>query len=201
VRTRIVADVSHLPTHGFGPDTTTWWGTLCFMALEGTGFALAVGAYLYLMALAPQWPLNAVLPNIWPGSFVALVLLASVPLNHVMSRWARKEELRKVQFGLVAMSALGIAPLIVRGFEFPALNVRWDDNAYGSVVWFLLGLHTTHLLTDVVDTLVLTVLMFTRHGRNGRRFSDVYDNAFYWDFVVLSWLPIYAILYWLPRIA
>jgi heme/copper-type cytochrome/quinol oxidase subunit 3 len=64
-----------------------------------------------------------------------------------------------------------------------------------------LGLHTTHLLTDVADTLVLTVLMFKPEGQNGRRFSDVSDNAFYWDFVVLSWLPIYFILYWLPRIA
>ena len=68
-------------------------------------------------------------------------------------------------------------------------------------IWFLLGLHTTHLITDLGDTLVLTALMFTRHGENGRRFSDVSDNAFYWDFVVLTWLPIYFILYWLPRFA
>jgi heme/copper-type cytochrome/quinol oxidase subunit 3 len=68
------------------------------------------------------------------------------------------------------------------------------------VVWFLLGLHTTHLLTDVADTIVLTALMFTRHGFNGRRFSDVTDNAFYWDFVILSWLPIYFLIYWVPRL-
>jgi heme/copper-type cytochrome/quinol oxidase subunit 3 len=66
-------------------------------------------------------------------------------------------------------------------------------------VWLLLGLHTTHIVTDVADTLVLTVLMFTKHGE-GRRFSDVEDNAFYWNFVVLSWLPIYALLYWGPRL-
>jgi len=40
--------------------------------------------------------------------------------------------------------------------------------------------------------------MFTRHGR-GKRFSDVEDNAFYWYFVVLSWLPLYLVLYWVPR--
>jgi heme/copper-type cytochrome/quinol oxidase subunit 3 len=33
-----------------------------------------------------------------------------------------------------------------------ALNVSWDANAYGSVVWLLLGLHTTHLITDTIDT-------------------------------------------------
>jgi heme/copper-type cytochrome/quinol oxidase subunit 3 len=101
---------------------------------------------------------------------------------------------------MLVMSVLGIAPLIVRVFEFPGLNISWDTNAYGSVVWTLLGLHTTHIITDLVDTLVLAVLMFTRHGDNLRRFGDVQDNAMYWNFVVAAWLPIYACIYWIPRL-
>jgi heme/copper-type cytochrome/quinol oxidase subunit 3 len=41
--------------------------------------------------------------------------------------------------------------------------------------------------------------MFTRHADVGRRYTDVEDNAVYWDFVVLSWLPIYVLIYWVPR--
>jgi cytochrome c oxidase subunit 3 len=198
---KAVRDLSGLPRHAFGTAATTWWGTLGFMVLEGVGFLLAAGAYLYLMTLAQKWPLNAPQPNHWPGTIVALLLVASLPLNHLLSRWAKAEDLSHVRWGLVGMSLLGILPLVVRFFEFSAVNVRWDSNAYGSVVWFLLGLHTTHLLTDLGDTLVLTAMMFTRHGESGRRFSDVSDNAFYWDFVVLTWLPIYGLLYWLPRLA
>jgi heme/copper-type cytochrome/quinol oxidase subunit 3 len=198
---KVVRDLSGLPRHAFGAVTTTWWGTLGFMTLEGAGFLLAAGAYLYLMTLAPKWPLNAPQPDYWPGTIVALLLLASLPLNYFLSGWAKAEDLKRVRWGLVGMSLLGTLPLAVRWFEFSALNVRWDANAYGSAAWFLLGLHTTHLLTDLGDTLVLTALMFTRHGENGRRFSDVSDNAFYWDFVVFSWLPIYALLYWVPRLA
>jgi cytochrome c oxidase subunit III len=198
---RIARDLRDLPTFAFGPRTLTWWGTLGFMALEGSGFLLAAGAYLYLMTLAPKWPLNAAQPDYMPGTIVTILLLISEPLNFLLAKWARACDMRKVRLGLVGMSLLGLAPLVVRWFEFPAFLIRWDSNAYGSVVWFLLGLHTMHLLTDVGDTLVLTALMFTRHGYNGRRFSDVSDNAFYWDFVVLSWLPIYFILYWLPRLA
>ena len=62
-----------------------------------------------------------------------------------------------------------------------------------------MGLHTAHLLTDLVDTAVLTALMFTRHARD-RRFVDVSENAFYWYFVVLVWLPLYAVIYWVPRL-
>jgi heme/copper-type cytochrome/quinol oxidase subunit 3 len=68
------------------------------------------------------------------------------------------------------------------------------------VVWILLGLHTTHIITDLVDTLVLAALMFTRHGPNLRRFGDVQDNAIYWNFVVATWLPIYGCIYWLARL-
>jgi cytochrome c oxidase subunit 3 len=200
VREEQAQDLSSLPTNAFGSRSLTWWGTLAFMSLEGMGFALAIASYLYLMVLAPKWPLNSPPPDLGPGTWVTLLLIASEPLNRLLAAWARKEDMGKVRLGLIGMSLLGIAPLIVRAFEFPYLNVRWDSDAYGSVVWFLLGLHTTHLLTDVADTLVLTALMFTRHGCNGRRFSDVSDNAFYWDFVVLSWLPIYFIIYWVPRL-
>jgi heme/copper-type cytochrome/quinol oxidase subunit 3 len=98
------------------------------------------------------------------------------------------------------MSVIGIVPLVIRAFEFPALHVKWDDNAYGSILWTMLGLHTTHLVTDLIDTIVLAVLMFTRHGKNRRRFGDVQDNALYWNFVVLTWLPLYACIYFLPRL-
>jgi len=29
---------------------------------------------------------------------------------------------------------------------------------------------------------------------------DVTDNVFYWNFVVLAWLPLYALLDWVPRL-
>ena len=46
----------------------------------------------------------------------------------------------------------------------PRVALSWDSNAYGSIVWTMLGLHTTHVLTDLADTGVLLALMFSRHG-------------------------------------
>ncbi|MER9410124.1 cytochrome C oxidase subunit III [Mesorhizobium sp. M0589] len=193
-------DLSDLPTFGHGPRSPTWWGTLGFMALEGMGFALAAGAYLYLATLWPNWRLSAPHPNHWPGTIVTILFIISVVPNHILHGYAKQCAIVPVRIGLVVMSLLGLAPLVVRWFEFPALNIYWDTNAYGSMLWVLLGLHTTHLITDVGDTIVLTVLMFTRHGYSGRRFGDVGDNVFYWDFVVLTWIPIYLLIYWMPRL-
>ncbi len=196
---RPVQDVSALPDHAFGPRVTTWWGTLGFCALEGTGFALACGAYLYLVWLNPQWPLADVPPDLLWSSLLTAMLLASVWPNRRAGAAAKEEDLPRVRHLLVIMSVIGLAILALRAFEFGTLHVRWDQNAYGSILWALLGLHTAHILTDVIDTIVLTALMFTRHA-HGKRFSDVEDNAFYWNFVVLSWLPIYALIYWASRV-
>lgn len=200
MKTRVVADLSRLPLHGMGSASPTWWGTLAFMLIEATGFALAMAVYLYLMSLATTWPIDAPRPNLLPGTLVTVILVASVVPNYLVSQWAERQDLRKVHIGMVVMSILGIVPLVIRAFEFPALNVNWDSNAYGSIVWVLLGLHTTHIITDLADTVVLAALMFTRHADNPRRFGDVQDNAMYWNFVVVAWLPLYGCIYWIPRL-
>jgi heme/copper-type cytochrome/quinol oxidase subunit 3 len=178
---------------------TPFWGTLGFMTLEGAGFALAGGTYLYLAFLNPQWPLADKPPDLlWSGLLTGLLLLSAWP-NQILKRNAKTEDLGKVRRDLVVMSLVAVVVLVLRGFEFTTLNVRWDQNAYGSIVWVLLGLHTTHILTDAIDTFVLTALMFTKHAR-GKRFSDAEDNAIYWDFVVVTWLPIYGLIYWASRV-
>jgi cytochrome c oxidase subunit III len=194
----IVRDVSALPTYGFGSKSGPWWGAMGFIALEGMGFALAIGAYLYLMATNAQWPMDPP-PDLWIGTAMTVLLVVSVIPNELTNRVARGLNLYWARIGLVVMCVIGTAALVLRGFEFAHLNSKWDVDAYASIVWFILGLHALHLATDLGDTIVLTVLMFTRHAQP-RRFSDVTDNAFYWNFVVIAWLPLYFVLYWIPRL-
>ena len=195
---RVVEDVSALPTYGFGTSMTMWWGTLGFCALEGMGFALAIGAYLYLVHVNPQWPLADVPPDHWPGTILTIILVASIWPNLKAERRAREENLPAVRRWLIVMCAIGTVVVGIRFYEFTQLNVRWDQNAYGSITWTILGLHAAHIITDLGDTVVLAALMFTRHAY-GKRFSDVEDNAFYWYFVIGSWLPLYILIYWVPR--
>jgi cytochrome c oxidase subunit III len=192
-------DVSDLPDYAFGHRSTLWWGTGGFVVIEATAFALAAFGYFYLRNKLPVWPPVAAPPDLLWGTLNTLVLLASAVPNQWAKNAAEAQQLGRVRLWLVVCLAFGAVFLVIRGFEFTALNCAWDTNAYGSIVWAIMGLHTAHLLTDVVDTGVLTALMFTRHA-HGRRFVDVSENAFYWYFVVLVWLPLYAVIYWVPRL-
>ncbi|MFL6694481.1 MAG: cytochrome c oxidase subunit 3 [Ramlibacter sp.] len=191
-------DVSALPSFAFSHHSLMWWGTLGLMAIESTVFALAVMAYFYLRSHANSWPMSARPPDLVWGTLNTGIMLASLIPNHLAKRAAERYDLQGVRIWLCAGLLLGLAFLVVRCFEFAGLNVRWDSNAYGSVVWILLGLHTTHLVTDVFDSIVLAVLFFTG-PLEGKRFVDISENAFYWYFVVFSWLPIYLVLYWGAR--
>jgi cytochrome c oxidase subunit III len=195
-------DLAPLPTHAFGHRALTWWGLVAFFLIEGTAFAVAIAAYFYLMNLDPAWPPPPFLPpELLAGTlFTVLLLLSELP-NTLAKKAAESEDLPALRKLLVVMSLVGLALMIIRGFEFVSLNVLWYQNAYGSAVWLLLVLHTTHIATDWVDTLVLTALMHTKEGTKGRRFVDCAENATYWRFVWLVWLPMYALIYWLPRIA
>jgi cytochrome c oxidase subunit 3 len=197
---RFIGDVSDLPANCFGTSSLTWWGTLGFILIEGTGFILAAAAYFYLMGQVDSWPPGNDPPELLWGTLQTLGMILSIVPNMWLDRAAHEEDLRKVRIGLIVMTTIGILLLAIRAFEFTVLNCRWDGNAYGSIVWVVLGLHTTHLLTDVGDTVVLTVLMLNKKHVNQRRYVDVTEGVTYWNFVILAWLPLYAMLYWTPRL-
>ena len=192
-------DVSKLPTFGFGHRSPMWWGTMGLVAIESTVFALAIMSYFYLRSHAGAWPMSSLPPDLLWGSVNTAIMVGSMIPNHFAKRAAEHLDLPKVRLWMVVCMLVSVAFLTVRVFEFKTLNTHWDSDAYGSIVWMLMGLHTTHLITDAYDSLVLTVLMFTG-PLEGKRFVDVSENAGYWYFVVLSWIPIYAVIYWGARI-
>ena len=193
-----VLDVSRLPTVLFGRRSVTWCGIIGMMAIEGTVFALMIASYFYLHSRTVEWPPHTNPPDLFWGTLNTIIFLASVIPNEWYRRRAKKGDLRAMQIGLVILTLFGIATVVVRYFELRHLNCDWSLDAYGSAVWMLMGLHITHLLTDLVDTVVLAVLFFTPLVE-GKRFMDASENADYWYFVVVSWMPIYLVLYWAPR--
>jgi cytochrome c oxidase subunit I+III len=196
---RRALDVSALPTYAYGNRSLMWWGTLGMILIESTVFIIAIVTYFYLREHSTHWPPTGSPPDLWFGTLNTVVILASALPNQWTKKVAEQEKLVAVRVGLLICLAFSAAFLVVRAFEFGALNTSWNESAYGSIVYALMTLHTIHLVTDVIDTIVLAVLMFTG-PLSGRRFVDVSENAVYWWFVVISWLLIYATVYLAPHL-
>jgi heme/copper-type cytochrome/quinol oxidase subunit 3 len=197
---RAVIDVSELPAFAFHHRNVVWWGTMGIIVIEGMMFALLIVAYLFLKGRSPHWPPGHFPPALLWGTVNTLILVASTIPNHLTKRAAEHLELRKVRLWMAVALVFGVAFNIVRIFEFQSLNVWFDENAYGSVVWMLLGFHTAHIITDFVDSCVLLALLFIGPIEESH-FVDVAENSMYWYFVVISWLPIYAVIYIAPRLS
>ena len=197
---RRTIDVSHLPTYAFGHRPLTWWATWSMILMEGAMFVVIVVSYFFLRTRVPNWPPGVIQPPdlLWGTLNTGIILLSFVP-NHFAKKAAEKLDLRGVRLWMIVTLLFALAFTLVRVFEFGALNCRWDQNAYGSIVWINMGFHTAHLLTDMVDTVVLIFLMFIGPVE-GKRFVDVSENSIYWNFVIVIWLLVYAVIYIAPRI-
>ena len=195
---RTVLDVHRLPDHAFGHQGLIWWGTVGFIVIEGSLFVMALVTYFVLRTRVPDWPPSLPNPDHTLGTVNTLVLLLSLVPNVLAKKAAERYDLHGVHRWMWVMLLFGLVFLSIRAFEFPALAASWDSNAYGSIVWFIMGLHTLHLLTDVGDSAVLLALMYSRHVEP-KRFVDVSENALYWFFIVLGWLPVYVTIYFAPR--
>ncbi|MGF7147329.1 heme/copper-type cytochrome/quinol oxidase subunit 3 [Sphingomonas zeicaulis] len=198
---RIVGDVRDLPASATGPTNLVWWGNFGFMLIEGMAFLLAAGCYLYLMARTETWPPSGDAPPglFWSGAFTLALLLSMFP-NLLLLRAARNKQARRVRWLAALMMAYGVALIVLRAFEFAHLGIDWQKDAYGSVTWMLLVLHSTHLVTELGETGVQTAWLFT-HEIGDDQFADMEDDANYWTFVAIAWLPLYALIYWAPRLA
>jgi heme/copper-type cytochrome/quinol oxidase subunit 3 len=198
---RFTDDLADLPTHKFGPSSLTWWGIIAFMVIEGGFFMLTFAAYFFLMGHEQGWPPEGrQAPDVLAGTlFTIVIILREIP-NTMIKKAARAGDIPAIRRLILVMTAVGAILLVIRGFEFNSLNCRWTDDAYGSIIWALLLLHTTHLITDWGDTVVLGALIYTPVAYEGRRQVDVDENSLYWRYVWLLWLPIYLMIYWVPRL-
>jgi heme/copper-type cytochrome/quinol oxidase subunit 3 len=177
-----------------------WWGTAAFILIEGMTLTVTIGSYFYLSRNFASWPPERTLPPALgiPTVNVVLVVLSMIPQLLTSRAGERLDEERTRRWLLVSLVVSTIV-LALRFLEFPGLHTRWDSHAYGSIVWATLVLHTTLVLTDWADTLMLAVIFVIGRAEK-KHFAGAVDNATYWGFVVVSWVAVYVVVFLSPRV-
>jgi heme/copper-type cytochrome/quinol oxidase subunit 3 len=197
---RLTIDVSQLPTLTFGHRNLNWWGTLGFMVIEGSTLAAAAASLLYLRGNFETWPPRPILPpDLGVPTLVLVLLLAKLVPAWLGVRAAKRIDKSGVRLWLGVALAIGVVATALRLLEFQSLNVRWDTSAYGSILWATLGLHTSLMLFDVLETAALLLLFYSDERLRLKHYGDVEDGCVYEYFLSLSWVPLYALVYLLPR--
>jgi heme/copper-type cytochrome/quinol oxidase subunit 3 len=114
-------------------------------------------------------------------------------------RAAYKFQAGRVMFGLFVASVMGIVALVLRYYEFAALEFAWNDNAYGSLIWGLLVLQTLYLILEIAEAAIL-VLWIPLYGLDKKLGADVTLATGYWVWTASTAVVVYAVVYWAPRV-
>lgn len=193
-------DVSRLPTLVSGRRATVWWGMVLLLGIETIVFGTLVVTYFYLRMFEPTWPPPGIDP---PKLMLATINTGILLFSSVWMRYGdqamMRGDARKLLIGITGAITLALVFITLKFIEYSDVPYRWDDHAYGSIVWLIVGFHTAHVMSLVLKSVVIAALAW-RGYFDEHRYLGVEVNGIYWHFVVLVWLPLYAVLYWAPRL-
>lgn len=204
---RRVIDVADLPTTVFGPRSPVWWGNTLMMTIESTTLLLLVVSYFYIRQNFDTWPppnpyanppIFKPLPDLLWSTVELVGMFASCGLMAWTNKVARELRPGATKLGLWLMLAVTLAVIYVRFGDFARTGVRWDQNAYASLVWTILGLHLTYLLAAAAEFFIM-VLYLHFHPLDDHQAHDINLTGIYWYWVVATWVIVYGLVYFGAR--
>jgi cytochrome c oxidase subunit III len=208
IRIRPTLDVSGLPSGAMDWNAPVWWGNTLLIFIETTTLVLLLAAYFYIRRNFHEWPPPKVdvVPPIqhplplwrWGTANLVVTVLGCLPMIWTELA-ARRKQQNKVRIGLIVMMLIALASTVLRFYEFPATLVHWNDNAYGSVVWTILGAHMTYDLAATLEFGVMGVWVLL-NGLDDKHALDVTLAGVYWYWVAATWVLIYLVIYISPRV-
>jgi cytochrome c oxidase subunit 3 len=204
---RPIIDVTELPHSAMDHRSAIWWGNAVLVLIETVMFVLLLAAYFYVRPNFTDWPppkvygptaINDPVPALgWPLANLALILFSFLPVF-----WADRAALHRneaaVKVGLIIAILAGVGIALLRFPEFEALRFRWDDNAYGSIIWTLLGLHLFHVIIGTLENVMMLAWILAR-GMDDKHARDVRVAAVYWYWIILTWIVVFAVVFLEPR--
>ena len=206
-------------------DRSYRWSMGWFIFSETMFFAAFFGALFYLRwhsvpdlasgDTAELWPgFNRAWPTTGPGldgkltamraSGIPLLNTIILLISAVTLLWAhrglQKGARNQLKIGLFVTIALGIVFLVLQFSEhyraWTELGLTLASGAYGATFFLLTGFHGLHV---AVGATVLAVI-FARTLRGDFTPDDQFAfqaATWYWQFVDVIWLLMYALVYWL----
>lgn len=199
-RHTFVIDASELTRTASDSRHPLIWGFMGMIAIELTVFTCLAVSYFYLKMSSDAWPPHPLpYPKLLLPTINTVLLIASSFVMHWADGKIRAGEERKLAIGLTLGVLMATAFIVLKYVEyFIQKDYRWNDHAYGSIVWTIVGFHSAHVISVALKTVIVAALAWRSYFSQEWRLA-ITANGFYWHFVVAVWIPLYVILYWSPR--
>jgi cytochrome c oxidase subunit III len=202
-----VLDVRDVPAIAFDTRSTLWWGNTLLLMIETAMFGILVALYFNVMQNTSPFPPPRidrfpVLYDSWPDLTLPVTGFIVLVVSLVPGIWvdiaARRRNASQIKIGLIITLAFNIAAFVIRYYEYDSLHFKWDDNAYGSITWMILGMHMLHIIALGCEDIYLLIWTFIK-GVDDKHTLDLTVTAVYWYWIVGVWVLLFPLIYILPR--
>ena len=171
-------------------------GTVLFLSSELMFFASLFAAYFDLRAKASAWPPPGVRLDVAGATIgTALLLFASVAMI-LASRAVDRGRFEAARWwtATALAAAVGFAAIALHGYAQETFGI--DANAYASIYYTLTGVHLLHVLAGAGILSAILAGIRSRALLADRR-AGFESMTYYWHFVFVVWLGIWATVYFL----
>ncbi len=188
------------PRYVAGTRAPATWGLFTFIATESILFSLLFSSYFYLRSSATEWPQGGIAASDLrvPAINTVILLASSVPLF-----WAEHSIKRGNQTGLrvgFALSfLLGAIFLALQLREYSRLPFQANANAYASLYFVITGFHGVHVFVGMLMNGMTQARAWAGHF-DEKRYLGVQNASWYWHFVDVVWIFVFAIVYISPHV-
>jgi len=168
-------------------------GVVVWLASELMFFAGLFAAYFTLRSVNEVWPPDGVELETVRTALATVVLVASSGTMHVAVRAAEGGDRRRTVTWLAVTALLGALFLSNQVVEYAQATFQLDDHAYGSIFYLLTGFHGLHVLGGLV--FMGAVAAVIAGGSRAPAHPAVEVCGYYWHFVDVVWLAVFAAVY------
>jgi cytochrome c oxidase subunit I+III len=177
-----------------GKEKVGFW---VFLASEMILFGSLISAYLFIRVKSPAWPPGPELHDVTIGFVNTLILLTS-SFSIVLALEALKtRDMGGFKLALVTTFLLGLAFLIVKGFEWSKLFEEGFVPGSGlpaDTYYAITGAHAAHVIAGLVAMLYLILKAFK--GRfSSEKHVAVENFGLYWHMVDIVWVFLFPLFY------
>jgi cytochrome c oxidase subunit III len=189
-----MAQVSTSAAHERPGASPILFGTIVFLASELLFFGGLFGAYFALRGETSPWPPDGVELETTLAAIATALLVLSSGTFHLGLVAARRDRPGGLRVWIVVTLVLGSAFLGIQLFDYSALSFEVSSSAYGTMYYAMTGLHGLHVAAGLV--LMLVVLDRAARGAyRGARTDGMHAVGYYWHFVDIVWVGLFATLF------
>jgi cytochrome c oxidase subunit 3 len=163
-------------------------------------FSGLFAAYLTLRAATPVWPPFHDVVDPKTVGVATVVLVLSSGTMQLAVREVHRNNLAGFRVWLASTWALGAIFEFMQVVDYATRNFSLQQSAYSGAFYLLTGIHFLHVLGGLAAMVFMYLRSLNPRIRFGghRSAPHVEMLSYYWHFVDVVWIALYAMIFLLP---